>query len=519
MADSFKISPKQKLLMEFCRIHKFLLASGPRYSSKTVGCLHCICDHAWRTDRGNIALVSVSQSAGLDSGVWEDLVNVIIPGWINSGMGMKWVRKPYIANVTKKPTCEVSNAYGNRTRIQLDSLKFEHEVESRFKNKRYSMMYVTELSNFKFRKTYDIWGECLRMLHLKEEQHLFLADTNPSDEGEDSWIYKVWYIIPRLNYQEYIEMANKEALPIVNERQFLSLQRDTKLVEFEIADNIFASQNRIDELISRYSSDQDLYDRYIRGLWKKASTDALFSAVFKPGIHIVGEHETPGNPNPEIMLPEDATFDLKTGMDPGAWRNTAAVIVEKLIKTLPGGKQKSFFKALDEQVIVGQDHSLDDFTEDFVEKMDWWEERMGRKFLWTHWSDRSVFDMKDPRESKYYHQIIHEASDGRIILQAADRSPHSVRRRIALFRKLLFENRFFVSRDKCPMIIEMCRSLRKGTTDAQAIQKGSKHKHVFDALMYCIASECYEEMQEMVWNSLKTSRDEKYQAGVVAIET
>ena len=217
---SFTISPRQKELMELCRKAKFVLASGPRYSTKTVGCLHCVADHAWRTDRGNIAMVSVSQSAGLDSGVWEDLVGVIIPQWIASGCGMKWHKKPFTANVTKKPTCIVTNQHGTHTKIQLDSLKHEHEVEHRFKNKRYSMMYVTELSNFVKRKTYDIWGECLRMLHLKEEDHLFLADTNPGDEGEDSWIYFVWYVMLGMNYADYVESCRKYDMPILEQRAF-----------------------------------------------------------------------------------------------------------------------------------------------------------------------------------------------------------------------------------------------------------------------------------------------------------
>lgn len=510
---AFTISEKQRQLMEYCRFKKSVLAAGPRYSTKTVGCLHCVADHAWRTDRGNIAMVSVSQSAGLDSGVWEDLVTVVLPQWINSGMGMKWVKKPFTANVTKKPTCVVSNQYGNQTKIQLDSLKVEREVEARFKNKRYSMMYVTELSNFKNRKTYDIWGECLRMLHLKEEQHLFLADTNPADEGEESWIYNVWYELPSMTYEEYVEDCRKHGATILEERAFNVRKTTHQLLEFLIDDNIFASQQRIDELVARYSVDQDLYDRYILGLWRKASTDALFAQVFRPHCHVIGEIETPGHPDPEIMVPEAATFELKTSWDPGAGINSAAVVFEKCFRKGKGkdGKERdiSIFKILDELVVTDEDHILDDFTEEVVAKMRWWEERMGRAFQWNHWSDRSVFDMKEPRANRYYHQIIHSASNGEITLVAADRGPGSVRQRVNLCRKLLFENRLYASKDKCPRLIEMFKSMRKGPSESQAIAKGSKHKHVFDAMMYGIASECEEEMEEMALNTVRTAKNEK----------
>lgn len=505
----FKISPKQKQLMEICRRKKFVLASGPRYSTKTVGCLHCVADHAWRTDRGNVAMVSVSQSAGLDSGVWEDLVGVVLPQWIASGSGMKWVKKPFTANVTKKPTCIVSNQHGNQTKIQLDSLKYEHEVEERFKNKRYSMMYVTELSNFARRKTYDIWGECLRMLHLKEEDHLFLADTNPADEGEESWIYFVWYVMLKMPYREYVESCRKYDMPILGERAFEVRKQSHALLEFTIDDNIFASQQRLDELIARYSHDKDLYDRYILGLWRKSSVDSLFGAVFRPSFHVVGEIETPGNPEPQILVPEESSFELITGWDPGSGTNSAVVFIDKATRIVkrPGKSDLavSIFKAIDELVVIDEDHSLDEFTEEVVEKMRWWEERMGRRFLWRHWSDRSVFDMKEPRANRYFYQIIHAASGGEIILTAADRGPGTVRQRVQLSRKLLFENRAFVSADKCPKLIEMFRSIRKGPTEAQAIQRGSKHKHVHDAWGYAVGSEAWEEMEELAFNTVRSS--------------
>lgn len=505
----FRISPKQKLLMEMCRRIKFMLASGPRYSTKTVGCLHCVADHAWRTDRGNIAMVSVSQSAGLDSGVWEDLVTVILPQWIKSGMGMKWVKEPFIANVTKKPTCWVSNMHGTHTKIQLDSLKYEHEVEARFKNKRYSMMYVTELSNFTHRKTYDIWGECLRMLHLKEEDHLFLADTNPADEGEESWIYFVWYVMLKMEYAEYVESCRKYDMPILAERAFEVRKKSHALLEFFIEDNIFATQQRIDELIARYSHDKDLYDRYILGLWRKSSADALYSNVFRPHFHVIGEIETPGNPEPVILLPEDSTFELITAWDPGAGVNSAMVIIEKVMRILKREGRpdllQSVFKALDELVIIEEDHSLEEFTEDVLAKMREWEERMGRQFQWRHWSDRSVFDMKEPRANRYFYQIIHAASNGEITLMAADRGPGSVRQRVQLSRKLLFENRVFISNDKCPKLIEMFKSIRKGPTENQAVAKGSKHRHVHDAWGYGVGSEAWEEMEDLAFDTMRTS--------------
>jgi hypothetical protein len=522
MPEAFSISPKQKEGMEICRRKQFVLFSGPRLTGKTQCSLHCLPDHAWRTDRGNISICAISQSTGLDSGVWKSLTQVTIPSWIKSGMGMKWARKPYTQNVTKRPCCSVTNSFGGISEFQLDSLKIEREVEDRFKSREFTALYVPELSHFREKKTFDIWSECLRAPHLTDDKFLFLADTNPSDDGEQSWIYFQWFILPKLNYDEYCQYANKRDLPILSESALESYKASLGLLEFQISDNVFLSKARVERLEATYASDPDLHDRYIKGLWKQASTDALFSKVFRPRFHVVGEIETPGNPDPEILVPELSTSRMPTGWDPGDGVNSAFCIVEKTEGKiyLPSGKAvvKSIFKVLDELVITGEDHSLDDFTEEAVKLMEWWEDREGKPFEWEFWSDRSVFDRKEPRHKKLYHQIIYEASGGSVVLRAADRGPGSVQQRIQLLRKLLFEGRIRFSNDKCPRTIEMCRSMRPGKSGLQPIQKGSVHKHPFDSLMYCIASESYDELEEMMINQMRTSRDENQnESSVIAI--
>ena len=495
-----------------CRQKQFVLFSGPRLTGKTECSVHCVVDHAWRTDRANVSVVSVSQSTGLDSGIWNKLTQQTIPQWISSGMGLKWHKKPYIANVTKRPACSIVNKYGTISSLQLDSLKFEHEVEERFKSREFSCMYVPELSNFREKKTFDIWAECLRGSHLRDDQFLFLADTNPADDGEDSWIYYVWFVLPQLNYPEYCEFCHKKDIAVLSESAFNSYKKSIGSLTFNISDNVFLTKERIERLEATYYSDPDLYDRYILGLWKKASADALFHKVFRPRFHVIGEIETPANPDPEIMAPEKSTVRIPTGWDPGAGVNSAFAIVEKVVGKirLPSGKlaDKSIFKVLDEVVITGNDHSLDEFTEECVKRMQWWEEREGRGFEWDYWSDRSVFDMKEPRQNKYYHQIIHEVSGGLVVLKSADRGPGTVLQRIHLLRKLLFENRIFFSNDRAPRAIEMCRAMRSGPGTLQPIQKGSPHKHIFDAIMYCVASECYDEIHEALIDRIRTSRND-----------
>jgi PBSX family phage terminase large subunit len=506
-----RIFERQAELIRVCRSGEssFILAAGPRYSGKTLGCLHALADHAWQMSsmslQANIALVAITQSAGYDSGVWTDLIEVTIPEWIAGDFGMEWVKPPAVQHVSKKPYCVIGNKRtGISAKFQLESLKYEEEVEQRFKGKRYSAIFINELSNFRRRKTLDTWSECLRMVNLPMNKHFLLADTNPADEGARSWIYKLWFEFPLLT--DSLSEAER------------ALQKKLALVEFTIPDNVFAPPERVDQLKGMLSNNKDLYARYVEGKWVTASIDALFVDVFRENIHVVGEIETRGNPFPTIMLPESTCYELYTGWDLGVV-NSAAVILEKTFNALDTYR-RPIFKQLDELVITNEDFSMEDFVREFIERMRFWDARVSaRKVKWTHYSDRSAFDMKDPVSNRFHHQIVWDASPedtpgGKIQLIAAARGKNSVQQRIDLFRRLLWENRYFANKNYCPTTIEAIKSIKKGKTTLSPIERGSVHKHPFDALTYPIASECVDELDAQIMESLRPKRD---RGGLIAI--
>ena len=94
------------------------------------------------------------------------------------------------------------------------------------------------------------------------------------------------------------------------------------------------------------------------------------------------------------------------------------------------------------------------------------------------------------------------------------RTNETVRQRIDLFRKLLFQGRTFFSAPKTPNAIEMCKSLRRGRGAYSTIQKDSMHKHIFDAGTYFIATECFEELNRNLINGRERNRQE---SGVISI--
>lgn len=488
-----------------------ILANGPRWASKTVGCYGVVCQHAWETDKANICMLTITQSAGVDSGPWQHLTEVVLPEWINEGnFGLEWVREPYVQSVTKKPTCKVRNQHGNTSQISLESLKNEDEVEARFKGKAYSMIWVNELSKFKKRKTFDTLKQCLRMPHLSADQHLFLADTNPDlDLGQESPWYKLWYELRNATTDEELERFYPDVPP-----EILKPLRDRlKLIEFTIDDNLSLSDQKKKELMADFAHDTDLTAAYYYGRWVTASTDALFFKVFRPLVHVIGGASTAPDEDVEIMVPEEGCIELCTGWDPGASVNSAAVIAEKTYRTEvvkdTSGKERELrlpvIKHLDELVIVDTPHDIGDFVLQFIEKMKFWEELMQRpgKVMWRHWSDRSVLDMREPTHSKFFHQLIFEASNGMINLMAADRGPGTVGQRVDLYRKLLFDDRLFFSRERCPWLIQSVKSLKRGTSEVAVIAKGQRWKHAWDASSYMVSSECYDELQKSVLMSLR----------------
>lgn len=533
-------SKKQDELRELCRKKKFVLANGPRFSGKTFGCLHCVADHAWRVRRANIAIITVSQTVGLDSGVWVDLTQDVLPEWIghhyDDGPGnpnpwigrsldgkeisggnfdMEWVEPPHIMGATKKPVCRVRNQFGGSSTIQLDSLQNEDEAETRFKPRRYSMIYVPELcTTFHRQETFATLTESLRMIGVPEQEHLFLADTNPPDD-DSWWIHDIWWDLIGLEdddeaIAEYIEEhKSKMTLDAVR-----TMRRALARIDITVPDNPFADPDHVSLLRAKYAHNDELYRRYILGECVRTTSDSIFAEVFRPSFHIVGDPVTPSNPNPETLFPADDCFELLTGWDPGSSTNWSAQIVEKIFPKEPGTEKYHglpCFKVLDEITVIGEDVDAWEFVQKMLKVRHFWEGYLGREVKWRDISDSSVFSMKDIESGKLYSRIIHEFSDGEVSLIGVDKSPGSLRQGLDLMRRLLWEERLFISA-ACPVTIAAIKGLKKGNSELAPVQRGSPHKHAVDSLRYVLTHECSNEMNKMVTLNVRRRRQERQES-------
>lgn len=530
-------SLKQDELRALCRFKRFVLANGPRYSGKSMGSLACIAEHAWLTEPCNISMITISQTVGMDSGIWKDFVNHTLPEWIGhhpdgrewvgrdqfgneiggGNFGMEWVEPPYVQAVSKKPTVEIRNIFGGISTIQLDSLAEEAKVEDRFKGRRYSMIYMPELSTFHSLMTFATLTESLRMLGLPDEKHLFLADSNPPDD-ESWWMHDLWWDLLELPYDEIDNY--------IREKKILLTADDLKVykdglarIDITVEENPFADPKHVQLLRAKYSHNQELYRRYILGECVRTTSDSLFVEVFRPEFHVVGEVVTASNKDPEMMFPEEDCVELLTGWDPGSTTNWAAHVIEKFYPKWPGAAElyqgQPCFKILDETMVIGEDVDVHEFIGAHVEKMRFWEEACGRKVKWTHWSDNSVFSMRDLESAKYYAQIIFEISNGIVNLVGAEKSAGSLRAGMDLLRRLFWEDRIFINAAKCPVTIAALKGIKKGTSALAVVARGTPHKHPVDSLRYVLQSETYDEIGAAVRLNMRRRRDElrKHSAG------
>jgi len=471
-----------KQLQIFNDYHRFLLISGPKKSGKTLGCADKVLRHAWETDRARVGVFAKTVKLAVDGGCWTDLTDSLMQEWIPADMGMTIVTPPKVDGRTRQTYFEVSNVHGTVSRIVLNSLDYDDDIETVIRGKRYSMIWFNELSNFRSRKVFDISIDQLRCVHLPYTAHQWMGDTNPADEGDLSWIYKLWYG----------ERADDDhADP--------KFRDELGLIEVMIPENPFLSEQERSILTATFRHDPDMYSRYIEGKWTSSSANSHFADVFRSDLHVIGEATGPRQEEWDILLPEENCIELITGWDIGSI-NHAISFIEPVMS-----KGRLIYKVLDEIVILEQKISLSDLTDMAMEKMDYWEAQIGKDIKWRHWSDKSSFDQYRPAAEIYDYMQINVSSRGRIMLVAAPKWKDSIRDRINMTRKLLYEDRLVVS-ILCEQTVAMFKGLRKGNTMANFVDRSSRFKHIFDAMTYPILAESPRDFLE---NPIKTGKARK----------
>lgn len=479
-----RLSPKGLLVFN-CTTPVFLV-SGPRLSGKSWSVEHKVVRHLWETPGARAAIFAKTIKSAKDGGVWDDIVNYTIPEWVEANLEgvtpdvvFGYTQEPKIDGHTRTSVLRIRNYWGSESELKLFSLDFDGEVEAKVKGTRFSLFWFSELTNFQDRKVLITTKQQLRMPHLRLDQHQWIADTNPAEDGPECCWHDVFYKERTMEgFPEWADTPDKQ-------KEFRTWQGQLGLIEIFLDDNPFISEQKKNEVKSDFAYDPDMYDRYVNGKWvNSGGKDRFFHDIFKPNIHVIGDTSSAAEENWEIMLPSEGCFELLTGWDTGETNHSAHILEKIQVEDV------TYWHVLDELVSLHTNVSLVEFTRLLMDKMRNMEKLAGRKIMWRHYSDdsasryRAVVDDID-------RNVVYRTSGGTIELEGVPKPDGSVMDRVHMVRRLLFEERLKISAH-CHYTIQMIKRLRRDRRRTRLqgdnVQKDD-HKHPFDSLTYPIIME------------------------------
>lgn len=450
----------------------FLLIHGPRMSGKTRGILHRVCKHLWMENRARVILFAKTIKSAAVAGSYRELVDDVVPEWMGGGFGFQYTVPPKTDAGTRTHHFKTTNRHGTESELFLFSVDHDREVEEKVKNVKATMIYFIELSNFKSRIVFDATFPSLRSDTVPFERRCWIGDTNPAEDGTDSWIHKLW-MAKEVDPHGTLDDETKELL-LANLREIQVLPEQ----------NPFKDEQQWKLMQAAWAHSLDLTARYVHGHWVEDISKGHFADVWMPERHVVGDIGRPQSQQ-EVLVPSENCSEMITATDPGD-RFQSSHFIEKVF-TDAG----TVFCVVDEIYNDGELISLKDWTEAMMEVMDKYEgyvrQHYQRDLTWRHWGDAAVNNHWKSASGAYDANTIYHHSGGRIRMISAPKGSHSVKRRVDIIRKLLHEDRLLVSA-KCVGTIEMLKKLKKGKGEIAFVAR-DKLKHRFDSLSYALDAE------------------------------
>lgn len=444
---------------------RHLLLEGCRRTGKSVAAGHKVLRHLVQNNKARVAIVTRTTKNG-KVGAWADIVGEFFDIWRGAGMA-EFTVHPTHESGTKMPFFRVRNAYGTESECQLHSVDYDDDVEAKFKDTRFSMFYLIEADRFE-EAVFSALCQQLRSLTVPYEHQQFLLDTNPPDEGEDHWLYSRFFE-PK------------------NEKNIEDWKLKYRRIHFEFDDNPSLTDDQKRDLYRDYQNDPAKLQRYYYGRWVRDSSNSAFADVFSYNLHVVGDEDPhKAEEEKELLRPHEKTYVIDVGVDIGDVNTAFEFGVPRVADAMT-----LCYDIIDEYVVLQEKLDLRDITAAVVAKMDKWEAyctgvlKLPKPPMWRFWSDPSSMRYRSSVGGTEA-QLVELYSNGRITMEPVAKGDGSVRARLELLRRMLYEERIFFS-SSCARTLDMLRSLKKGTSQAHIIDRGSKWKHSFDALTYMLS--------------------------------
>jgi hypothetical protein len=498
------------------------LVCGSRLAAKTIACCHRVLRHLWEVPDAHVAIFAKSIKVAKDGGTWQLLISDAMTQWVDAKMvtedGSDYFRLvsegrdgepgPKTDANTRTPFFEVRNYWGGTSVCKLYSINDDNEIINKYKNKYFTMIFFIEFTAFADPMVLNITLQTLRpyttSVRSKPGEEVardprvrfeWLADTNPCEKtGTAHWIYKEFYTHRNNPRMAAESIAKKRGESQPSDAQIDSAMRyysKFRVIEMLHEDNPFVSDDQRNVMENSVAGDQMLYDSHFRGIWSDSGVERgkLFADLFSQDIHVLGDAETD-----QIEISKNSTA-LYTGWDLGS-QHHASVIVDKWYrKNAKTNRDESCYSVLDEETSHGEDITLSDFTSAFMEKLSDLEAKEKKTFELVNWADDNALNVFRPNNGTYDYMEILAASNQRILLEGVEKPAGSVQTRIRYIRRLLAEERLFVSW-RCKEVIAMLENIKRGTTKVQPISRYGDHIHIFDALSYILLMELASEFMD-----------------------
>jgi len=471
-----ELGPKQMEMFNCDK--KYILAHGERGSGKGIGLTHKCVRHAMTTWDGLVIMTSLGLSGQTLGGPWFDLYSLILPMW-EEAIGLKWVGPRMDAS--RNAYIKVANVYGGWSTIMLKSIPSESVITARFKGTAPSMIFFDELTEAKSAAYIKKLGQQVgRRRFVKCQQ--FVAACNPSPEGEDNWVHKMFLQEPEKesdrkywhdNYASF-HVPMKENLWMENKEAY------------------------VEDLKHLAKDDPTEYDRIVNGVWTKQMVgQGIFKEFFREKTHVKGNAAQGRRfvPQPNVTL--------TVGYDMGDVNNGIAFLQQIPVK------DKTVWVQLDELVTLEKKISLHAFVKMVLERLNnvimRGAESKGltvaqarAQFSVEHIGDNSTMRFRQAG-GDIEKQLILEISEQElkdnpdvypyvaepINIMPAPKGDGSPEQRSRLLIDLLQNNRYLVD-SGCKNTIEMFMNIVAKKDSIFAPTTRSKYKHVLDAITYPI---------------------------------
>jgi len=458
----------------FNTITKYNLAHGERGSGKTMDVLGRLVRHCYENDNALAVVVTLTRSSATLGGAWEKLLSIILPEWVE-GIGLEGDgnqgRIQERRDDSQNRYVWIGNKHGGWSRIVMRSMLHGEQIQGRIKGMEFSFFFFDELTET---DSEEYFIQPLQQLRRQVNELQFWGACNPSDDGEDHWVYKRWFV------------KKNQADP----KQYAT-------IHVPMHENIFMANRDeyIEQVKEACKSDPTAYDRLIRGLWvKRPRGKGLLAPYFSRATHVLGRRKARVG-----ILPSTRWPIIQMGYDLGP--ANSCITFEQNPPTNDIPLWSIFDEIIHIQAVDGKNTPWHIIAIEMLKKMNFWCKVMGKNFVFQHLSDSDAFTKKNTDGSISGRQL--ERTLRRMLDERADSYPHlkhlgkrfkiqgvpkpqgSVAGRVNIVIAKLMNNELKFS-DLCPFHIEMVERLEQAPNkdSLHPLKTVRGHIHVFDSMSY-----------------------------------